>query len=91
MNWIYAEGGVIDEAPRIADVLQNAFLTLLVWAGVLVLIAFVVLGMLYLFSGGDEQKLALIKRGVGMSVMGVVIILSSFILLWMIKILLSGG
>jgi hypothetical protein len=91
MNWIYAEGGVIDEAPRIADVLQNAFLTLLVWAGVLVLIAFVVLGMLYLFSGGNEQKLALIKRGVGMSVVGVVIILSSFILLWMIKILLSGG
>lgn len=91
MNWIYAEGGVIDEAPRIADVLQNAFLTLLVWAGVLVLIALVVLGMLYLFSGGNEQKLALIKRGVGMSVVGVVIILSSFILLWMIKILLSGG
>ena len=90
MNWIYAEGGVIDEAPRIADVLQNAFLTLLVWAGVLIIIAFVVLGVFYLFSGGNDQKLTLVKRGVGMSIVGTVIILSSLILLWMIKILLSG-
>ena len=90
MNWIYAEGGVIEKAPRIADVLQNAFLTLLVWAGVLMLIAFVVLGLGYLFSGGNVTRVASIKKGMLMSIVGIVSILSAYIFLWMIQTLLSG-
>lgn len=91
MNWVYAEGGVIDRAPHIADVLYNAFFTLLVWGGVLVLIAFFVLGFLYVISGGNEQRLSLVKRGMTASIVGVIFILSSLIILWTVNRLLSGG
>ncbi|NCU42645.1 MAG: hypothetical protein EOM19_08130 [Candidatus Moranbacteria bacterium] len=77
-------GGVIDDAPRVVFVLREVFMFLLSIAGVVVLIAFVVAGTLYLLSGGNSNFLEIAKRAFFSGVIGVVAILSVFILFYTI-------
>ncbi|NCU42109.1 MAG: hypothetical protein EOM19_05345 [Candidatus Moranbacteria bacterium] len=72
-------GGVIDDAPRVVFVLREIFIFLLSISGVVVLIAFVIAGILYLISGGSSKFLEIAKRAFFFGVIGAVIILSVFI------------
>lgn len=84
-----AHAGVLDEAPEIANVLRNALLFLLTISGVAILISFVFSGLFYLFSGGSTKKLDYAKRSFSFSLFGLLIILSSLIILYAVSIVLS--
>lgn len=81
MQEVFA-GGVIDDAPRVVFVLREVFMFLLSVSGVIILIAFVVAGILYLISGGNSNLLETAKRAFFSGVVGVVVILSVFILFY---------
>jgi hypothetical protein len=76
--------GVIDEAPRVAFVLRETFFFFLTISGVIVLIAFVVSGILYLISGGNNERIETAKRALYFSIIGSVLILSTLILFYTI-------
>jgi len=81
--------GVIDDAPRVASVLGNAFTFLLTIAGVLMFLAFVLSGIVYVYSHGNERVFARAKSMMISSLIGVVVILSTLIMFRMIATLLS--
>ncbi len=81
--------GVIDEAPRVVFVLREAFFFLLSVSGVIILIAFVVSGILYFISRGNNELIETAKRALYFSIIGSVLILSTLILFYTIIYFLS--
>ncbi|MDH4330019.1 MAG: hypothetical protein OEV93_00500 [Candidatus Moranbacteria bacterium] len=71
--------GVIEEAPRLVDVGANVIYFLLRIFGVLVIIASVIAGMMYLTSSGDERKIEVAKRAATWIVVGIFVALGAII------------
>ena len=88
MNIVYA-GWVLDDATKITFVLRETFLFLLGVGGVIVLIAFVVAGLVYMLSGGNANMLEWAKRVCMFSIIGTIVILSTLIVFWTINSFLT--
>ncbi|HWQ59634.1 MAG TPA: hypothetical protein VN420_00605 [Candidatus Fimivivens sp.] len=73
--------GVIEDAVPIQKVLANALSLVLGAAGVLGLLSFVVSGILYLVSSGDEERARQAKRAMAYSVVGALVCLSSLLII----------
>ena len=82
-----ANAGPISDAPRIAEVLMNALMTLLKMAGVLAMLSLVFSGVMYFFSAGDEKGVETAKRSAMYSVGGLIVILASLIIVRQISLL----
>src|SRR3990167_4202054 len=76
---VYA-AGVITDAPSVSHSLLNILQFLLSIAGILGIIGLVVSGILYFFTAGNEERVALAKRGALMAVTGIVIALGALVL-----------
>ncbi len=73
--------GVIEDAPSLATVLLNVLEWFLQMVGSIAVIAFVVLGIFFLISRGNEKMVELAKRGMMAAVIGLVAILGAFVVL----------
>lgn len=76
---VYA-AGVITNAPSLSRGLLNILQFLLSIAGILGIIGLVVSGILYFFAAGNEERIALAKRGALASVTGIIIALGALVL-----------
>lgn len=88
MQKVFASG-VIDDAPRVVFVLREVFIFLLSISGVVILIAFVVSGLLYLVSRGNSDLIERAKQALYFGVVGSVVILLTLILFYTIISFLS--
>jgi len=82
-NFFYidvAQAGVIADAPTISHSLSNILQFLLSIVGILGIIGLVVSGILYFFSAGNEERVALAKRSALGSVIGIIIALGALVL-----------
>jgi hypothetical protein len=75
---------VIDEATPIATVLFNALDFLLRVFGGIALIAFVLAGIFYYFSFGNDKQMQTAKNWIAYSIIAVVIALGALVLVWTI-------
>lgn len=75
-----AHAGVITEATPISTVLWNMLEFLLQIFAVVAIIAFLGAGILYLLSGGNEQRIQKARRWMLYAVFGIVIALGSLII-----------
>lgn len=82
-------GGVLDDATKITFILREAFFFLLGVGGIVILIAFVVAGIVYMLSGGNASMLEWAKRAFMLSIMGTIVILSALIVFWTINSFLT--
>lgn len=82
--------GLPNNSNGIAGVLTNVLKWLLAIVGTLAIIAFVVSGIQYLVSAGDEKSIETAKRNLTYSIVGVVVALSGLIILTTINMVLSG-
>jgi hypothetical protein len=73
--------GVIEDAPHISTVLLNALQFLLSIFGYIAIISLVVSGIIYLTSGGDEEKVKLAKKSTVYSVVGIVVVLGMMVVI----------
>lgn len=83
--------GLPENAQGIAGVLSNVLMFLLATVGILAVIAFVVSGIQYLVSAGDERNIETAKRNLTYSVVGVVVALAGLIIVTTIDMILRGG
>ncbi len=74
-------GGVIDDAPTIADILSNAFSFLLQVTGIIGIIGVVMAGLLYFFANGDRRKISAAKKISVAIVIGFVILFGAWVIL----------
>lgn len=89
-----AEIGLPDpDGPQggVAVVLKTFLLWLLYILGFVSILAFIVSGFQYLLSAGDEKIIETAKRNIKWSIVGIVVALSSFIILKTIDQLLRGN
>lgn len=80
----HAEGGVIDNAPRLATALFRVLDLLLSIFGFLAIIALVISGVLYFTAGGNQTVVSLAKKSFEWSILGVAIGLGSLVLVRML-------
>ncbi len=73
-------GGVIDDAPTVADVLSNAFAFLLQIGGIVGIIGVVLAGMLYFFAGGDQGRIKTAKKMSVALITGAVILFGAWVI-----------
>lgn len=85
-----ARAGAISDAPRLAEVLINALKFLLSIFGPLAIICLVIAGLLYLTAGGSEKQIDKAKKMTYFAVVGIIIALSSLIILKNIAKIISG-
>lgn len=72
--------GVITSAPDITTILGNVLNFLLSIIGVVAIIGLVVAGAMYLTAGGDMRKIALAKRMVLASAIGIIVALGALMI-----------
>lgn len=72
--------GSITNAHGISSILLNVLQFLLSIIGILGIIGLVVSGMLYFFSAGDRNRIALAKRSAVGSIIGIIIALGALVL-----------
>lgn len=72
------------------EIIETLMLWLLYILGFIAIIAFVVAGLIYLTSGGDEKKAETAKQYVTWSIIGVVVALSGLIILRAVSFWLLG-
>ena len=75
MNIVYA--GVISGAPTISEIVLNALLSLLGFAGGLAVLGIIISGLLYMTSSGDTGRSEISKKALVATVTGLVFILLS--------------
>ncbi len=83
-----AYAGVITDATPISTVLTNVLQWLLQVFGVVAVIAFVGLGLLYLLASGNQDVLDRAKKWMIYSVVGVIVALGALVMLSTIDMLL---
>jgi cytochrome bd-type quinol oxidase subunit 2 len=74
----------------ITDILQNFMYWLLMIVGILGVISFVISGIMYLTSAGDEKQIERAKKTLIYSIIGVIVAMLGVIVLQAVKSLLSG-
>lgn len=75
----------------VATIIMNVMNWLLAILGFVAVLGFVISGMQYLLSAGDEGMVETAKRNMKYSIIGVVVALSGRVLIMAINNLLSGG
>ena len=65
--------GIIDDAPRLSSVLLKATDFLLSIVGIIVILCIVVVGIIYLTAGGNQERVDQAKRATVASITGIVI------------------
>ena len=83
--------GLADPQSGIAGILSNILSWLLGIFTTLAIIAFIISGILYLTSTGDEKQLETAKNNAMYALLGVIVGLSGFIILKAIQMALGGG
>ncbi len=87
--FLICSAGAIDEAPRIPELLLNILNFLLQIFGIIAIIALVVSGIIYLTAGGSEDQIKMAKKYSFYSIIGIVVALSSLIIIKTIEIFLK--
>lgn len=86
---------VIPETPqpkgKIVDILQNFMQWLLVVVGILGVIGFVISGIIYLTSAGNEEQAQRGKRTMIYSIVGIIVAMLGVIIMQAAQALLSGS
>lgn len=72
--------GVIEDAPRVSEILIHVFEFLLSIVGILGIIGLVVSGAMYLLASGDESLTKKAKAAFQASVIGLVVAFGSWII-----------
>ncbi len=75
----------------ILGIVENILLWLLAILGIVGIIGFVISGIMYLISAGDEKMIENAKRAMKYSILGVVVGLAGFVALQAIYYALSGS
>ena len=78
-------------APTFAQILTNVLNWLLSIFGILALIGFVVSGILYLTSAGDQDRIELAKKSATYAILGVIVGLSALIVIQVVNKMLSAS
>ena len=78
-------------ADPVATVIENVMLWLLGIVGFIAIIAFVISGMQYLLSAGDQNMIETAKRNMKWSIVGVVVALIGLIILNFVFGMLGGA
>jgi heme O synthase-like polyprenyltransferase len=74
-------GGIITNAPRFSQVLANAFNFLLSIFGMLAIIGMITAGVIYLASGGNENRTQTAKRAFLYSIAGIAVTLAAMVII----------
>lgn len=75
-----AYAGVITDAPGISSILANILKFLLSIAGIIAIIGLVIAGVIYLAAAGDMQRIALAKKAMLASIIGIVVVLGALVI-----------
>lgn len=71
----------IEDAPTIAQILNNILEFVLSVFGILAIISLVVAGIFYFLSTGDEERMKIGKRGATYAIVGIAVALSGMLIL----------
>lgn len=82
--------GLPDPPGGIAKIIRNLLTWLLGIVGVIAIIGFVISGIQYLTSAGDEDRMQSAKRNMLYAIIGVVVVLSSFVVIQAIQYALEA-
>lgn len=82
--------GLPDPQGGIAKIIRNLLTWLLGIVGVIAIIGFVISGIQYLTSAGDEDRMQSAKRNMLYAIIGVVVVLSSFVVIQAIQYALEA-
>ncbi len=85
----FEETGLSD-AP-IRDILINLLRWLLMIVGILAMIGFVISGMQYMLAAGSESIMETAKKNMTYSIIGVIVVLGSFVIIQAIGVALQGA
>ncbi|PIP27487.1 MAG: hypothetical protein COX30_01650 [Candidatus Moranbacteria bacterium CG23_combo_of_CG06-09_8_20_14_all_39_10] len=80
----------LSDAP-IKNILVNLLKWLLMISGVIALIGFAISGIQYITAAGDDDLMSAAKRNLTYSVIGVIVILGSFVIIQAIDVALQGA
>lgn len=75
----------------ILSIIGNLMGWLLALVGMIAIIGFVIAGILYLTSAGDEEQIERAKKAMLYSIIGVVVALIGLVIIFAVDTLLSGG
>ncbi len=75
MNIVHA--GVISDAPTISEIVLNALLSLLSFAGGLAVLGIIISGLIYMTSSGDTNTSGIAKKALVSTIIGLAFILLS--------------
>ncbi|MFA4817688.1 MAG: pilin [Parcubacteria group bacterium] len=87
---IPTDTGLPDPPGGIAKIIRNLLTWLLGIVGVIAIIGFVISGIQYLTSAGDEDRMQSAKRNMLYAIIGVVVVLSSFVVIQAIQYALEA-
>jgi len=76
-----AEEGIITNAPKISDILLNAFKFLLSIAGILAIISLVAAGIIYYLAGGNPEAAKKGKKMIFYSVIGIALVMGGMLII----------
>lgn len=82
--------GLPDPPGGIAQIIRNLLTWLLGIVGVIAIIGFVISGIQYLTSAGDEDRMKSAKRNMLYAIIGVVVVLSSYVIIQAIQYALEA-
>jgi hypothetical protein len=81
----------VDDAPTIKEILGNFLSWLLAIFGIVSMIAFIISGIIYMTSAGNETQAETAKKAFVYSTIGVIVGLSGYVVISTIDSLLNGG
>jgi len=84
-----AQGSGLPQAS-IAGIIYNIMQWILSIIGVIAVIAFVIAGIIYLTSAGDEDRIQQAKRAMLYSIVGVIVALMGLVILYAVDSMLDG-
>jgi hypothetical protein len=89
-QYTYPNVGLPDNPNGIEGILANVLDWLLLVIGIVAVIAFVISGLQYLLSAGDEKTMETAKRNAVYSIIGVIVALSGYVIVKAVDAMLQG-
>lgn len=90
-SYTLPQTGLPTSSGGIKGVLSNVLIWMLSIFGIIAIISFVVSGLQYLLSAGDEKAMQTAKRNATYSILGVVVALASFVIIKAIDAALNNS
>jgi type II secretory pathway component PulF len=81
----------IQSAPTFAQILSNFLTWLMSIFGILALIAFVISGIMYLTSAGNQDRIELAKKSMTYAILGVIVGMAALIAVQVINKILTAS